>query len=861
MVNRLGAAVLLAAVLAAAFAPVVFGGRTLSTASWLPGVLPTGPVSQELRPVGPPPVRDVEGAAWVDEPAPYLVHRQIARGGLPLWNEAEGLGIPLLGNPNTGALSPLQLLVNLAPSPAVQDLAWLLRPLLLGFFTFALARELGVRLLGSGAAAVALMLSGQTVLWIEHHPLNTDVFVPAALWAALAVRRVGRPAIPWLALAVGAGLLGVKPQSAIMAAAFGAAILLADGWDRRRAKNAAALLPSRQLVALVLGVGLGFGLGAVALFPFWETYGGASGLVQAGRSSQSDWTLPLEALSSLGGTAARRLQALPLGAEALELPPGLPYAGLAVIAGAAFGAWATWSSWLTRILAATVILELLRIHGALPIPLAGVPILGSINYVKYCFPLYLALGLLLARGVDHLPAAGASAAVALVVAELIWLVPGGWAERVDLYAPAPWVEALRARVAERPGRLSGPVDVAPPLVSAAVGFRDLRSIDVLTPRDTYDFVTRLVSPSQGVTWILADPDPLLAATGPGANVADLRWITSTEPLDAKRLPAAVRASTTSRRLTRLFSTMTTQRIDTAELGGGIHDEGGDRRFHWTCRTPCRFEFTFAALPDSFAAGLASLEPAILNVRLGAEGEAPTDLRVPSSRVWEDIWFQSRQSGRPGSIVLEIESDVETPVFVGGIGPAPPPADEAREEERELSFRSDAFARLRLRWNDQEVYLYENEGALGEAFFAEQVVSVPDRDGALRCVAEFPGEPVACVPDETLRELPPFAPAAAPPELVRSEPSRVLVRTDAPEEGVLVVSRLAAPGWKASIDGLRVPVLRVNGALMGLVIPAGTHEVDLVYSPAAFWAGLALSLFSGLVVLGLFVAFRHPRDPV
>lgn len=864
MVGRLAAGVLLAVLLCAAFPSVLFGGRTLSSAAWLPGVLPTGPVGA-VRPVGPAPVRDVEGASWVDEPAPYLAHQGLAAGRLPLWNDAEGFGIALLGNPNMGALAPLQLAVNLFPSAWTQDLAWLARPLLLALFTFGLARALGSRWLGAFAAAASLLLSGQTVEWIEHHPLNTDVFVPAALWAALAIPRTGRRGIAFLALAVGAGLLGVKPQSALVAGLFGIFLLLAAYADR--GVEGGGLRLGGRLASWVAGVLLGVGIAAIALLPFREAYDQASGLVRAGRTTQSEWTLPLTSLGSLGGTLALEIGNLPGGGAAGPgaLPPGLPYAGLAVIAGAALGLGRTRGSWVSRVLAGAVVVEVLRIHGLLPIPLGEVPLLGSINYVKYCFPLYLALALLLARGVDSIPRPAALAVVVLVAAELLWLVPRNWAERVAPYRPSAWVAEMQRLAAERPGRMSGPVDLAPPLVSAAVGLRDLRSIDVLTPRETYDFVSRLIAPSRGVTWILADPDPLLAATGPGSNLADLRWIVSRRPLDASELPAAVRAGTAARRLVRLFDDLERQETETASLGGGIHDGEGDRRFHWTCETPCRFTFELRRLPEHFVAGLASPEPTSLRVRLGVvDGQAPAR-RVAADRTWQDVWWHAEgRAGGPGTVVLEIDGDAPASVFVGGVGPAPAPATESRRERRELAFRASAFGRLELRWHDDVAHIYENVDAMGEAAFARRAVSIADRGGALSCVAEAPGERVACVGREDVApsDLPRAVDGTA--SVVSSEPERLHVETESDRGGLLLVSRLFDPGWRARVDGREQRVLPADGALMALEIPAGRHDVVLEYAPTPFRIGLLVSCLSVLVVAALLwsgrAAPRRASDP-
>lgn len=868
MVGRLASVGALLAVLCAALSPVVFGGRTLSSAAWLPGVLPTGPVSEPARSDGPAPVRDVEGASWVDEPAPYLVHRGLVRGEVPLWNDTEGLGLPLLGNPNMGALSPLQLVVNLAPSAAMQDFAWLLRVLLLGVFTLGLARELGLGWTASLAAAIALMLSGQTLQWIEHHPLNTDVFVPAALWAALALRRTGRRGIALLAMAVGAGLLGVKPQSAILSGLVGLVWLVAyvtDPTERHAPQNGEArMLLARSVGAWVAGVALGAALAGVALVPFFETYEQASGLVRAGRTTQSQWTLPVTSLSSLGGRLAVELQHLPTageGAAGSPVAPGLPYAGLAVILGAALGFWATRGSTFTWVLGLTVVLEIARIHGLFPLALDAVPVLGSINYVKYCFPLYLALALLLARGVEAVPGPVGVGILGLVTLELVWLAPRSWAERVDPYAPAPWTTALHRLNEQRPGRMSGAVDLAPPLVSGALGFRDLRSIDVLTPRDTYDFVSRLIAPSRGVTWILADPDPLLAATGPGANVADLRWIVARRPLEEGRLPEAVRESTTSRRLVRLFDAMVRQEIETRVVGGGVHDGGRDRRFHWTCETPCRFEFHFAELPEHFVAGLAAPNPVGLRVRLGVDGGAAPLTHVPASRSWHDLWLHAGAStGDPGVIVLEIDSEAPAPVFLGGVGPAPSPTEEATREGRELAYRAGAFARLALRHVDDVAHVYENRGALGEAFFAARVVSVPDREAALGCVAENAGEAVACVPrsERAARDLPRGREGTA--EVTASGPGAVRVRTVSEGDGVLVVSRLFDPGWTAAVDDAPAPLWRTNGALMALEVPAGGHDVELRYAPGSFRAGLGTTLLALFGVGVLLLPSRRRAGP-
>ena len=857
------AALLLTVLVAGVFCDVLFGERTLSPAAWVPGVLPSGPVGEPPPP--PAALRDLEGGAWVDEPAPYLLHAALARGRLPLWNDAVGLGAPLAANPNMAAWSPLQALVNVSPSPLLQDVAWVFRVWLLALATWALARALGCGPFGALAAAAALALSGQTLDWLVHHPLNTDAFVPLALAAALRVLRGSRRAGIVLALAVAAALLGVKPQNALVSAAFGGLVLLASLLDERSLRDGASPARAGGLVAPLV---LGLLLAGIALVPFVEIHGAASGLVHAGRSTQSEWTRPASSIGGLAGPAGLYLTA---GADADPLA-GPPRAGAAVLVLALAGAWRARRRAVGWVLAATVALYVARIFGFLPIPLAGVPVLGSISFVKYCFPLYLALALLAGLALDPV-ASGASdvrrergrssgrglaaAGLAAIVAELAWLGVVPRPPRLDPWAPAPWVESLRALDAAASGRVSGPVSIAPPLVSGVLGLRDLRAIDVLTPRTGYEFVSQVVAPSEGLTWILADPDPLAAATAPGAAAADLRWILSRDDLPADRLPAVARTAATARRVARLFATLDSYAIETSSLGGGIHEYGGDRRFHWTCRTPCRLRLALRGAPPSFAIGLAAEQESSVVVRAslragGPEQHSGATLALGGAHGWQDVWLRAapgtHTDGEPQSIVeAEITANDPATVFVGGIGPSPGAELEEAEAHDELAFRSEARGRLVLRHADDVARIFENPDALGEAWLATRMVQASDLDDVRHCLVANPRTAVACVADPAAL---PAAPEDRPPGTLRIEQrdaASLAIAVDAARDALLVVSRLDFPGWRATVDAKETPIVRVHGAMMGIVVPVGRHRVEIVYRPRSLLFG-ALTSLAGVVAL-------------
>lgn len=66
-------------------------------------------------------------------------------------------------------------------------------------------------------------------------------------------------------------------------------------------------------------------------------------------------------------------------------------------------------------------------------------------------------------------------------------------------------------------------------------------------------------------------------------------------------------------------------------------------------------------------------------------------------------------------------------------------------------------------------------------------------------------------------------------------------------GYVVVSDAAWRGWQGYVDGRRVPLSRANAAFLALRVPAGRHEVRLVYWPSSFVRGGIMTL-SALLIL-------------
>lgn len=86
-----------------------------------------------------------------------------------------------------------------------------------------------------------------------------------------------------------------------------------------------------------------------------------------------------------------------------------------------------------------------------------------------------------------------------------------------------------------------------------------------------------------------------------------------------------------------------------------------------------------------------------------------------------------------------------------------------------------------------------------------------------------------------------------------------LRYKATEGGLLVLSLPYYPGWRAEAGGRACPILRVNHALSGLVVPAGRGEVRLRFHSRRLAIGAWLSLLGWFVVAGLWM-FGRRRGP-
>ncbi|MDQ3929618.1 MAG: YfhO family protein, partial [Chloroflexota bacterium] len=81
-----------------------------------------------------------------------------------------------------------------------------------------------------------------------------------------------------------------------------------------------------------------------------------------------------------------------------------------------------------------------------------------------------------------------------------------------------------------------------------------------------------------------------------------------------------------------------------------------------------------------------------------------------------------------------------------------------------------------------------------------------------------------------------------------QPDRIVATADMSSAGLVVFAELDYPAWKVRVDGRGRPVVRANGALRAVEVPAGTHTIEWYYSSRLTNLGFGLSAVGGLALV-------------
>jgi hypothetical protein len=77
-------------------------------------------------------------------------------------------------------------------------------------------------------------------------------------------------------------------------------------------------------------------------------------------------------------------------------------------------------------------------------------------------------------------------------------------------------------------------------------------------------------------------------------------------------------------------------------------------------------------------------------------------------------------------------------------------------------------------------------------------------------------------------------------------------------GYVVFADPLLPGWRGRLDEAEVPIYRAHGALRGIAVPGGQHQIEFVYRPISVILGGALTA-TGFLACGVFAFIGWRRE--
>lgn len=163
------------------------------------------------------------------------------------------------------------------------------------------------------------------------------------------------------------------------------------------------------------------------------------------------------------------------------------------------------------------------------------------------------------------------------------------------------------------------------------------------------------------------------------------------------------------------------------------------------------------------------------------------------------------------------------------------------------------------YETQEWVIYENKNCLPRAFCVSRLEKFRGIADLKRRFDSFSLDPskVAFVDDTDFERLGGKAFTRGTVEIESYDSNRIVIRCRIDSaEGFLVLSDFFYPGWKAFIDGKETKIYRVNGLLRGIVVDAGSHQVEFKYEPSSLKYLLWLSLACFFLCAGYSVFEFH-----
>lgn len=782
-------AALLYGLLALAFvSPALVPGKTLAGSDYLWDATPwKSEKPSHIRTSG----SNYEMADASTQFLPFMRYTRERLPDAPLWNPHQMLGRPFIGNAQSAVFSPFSTPAYVVPFWRSLALIAALKLLVAAFGTFLLGRALGMRWAAAFAAGCVFAFGIYMVIWLPAPLSSVFVWIP---WLLLAVegvvRRPGALSTAGLSAVVALQFVGGHPESSFHALAAASLFFLWRLWQRGRRER-------RELLARVAAAGaalaLGTALAGVAVVPLVEALAQSADVAERGDDEpvqiQAKYVFSVLMHDYWGRTtqAPRSPFSVDRGFYAGLLPLFLAIVALTLRPTA--GRVATAAGGLAAV--GMTIGEPGPIYD-LVIELPG---FAQVHNTRLVIIFVLAVAMLAGWGLHDLlgkPDRRRLVAALGVIGASV-LVP------------------LVAVVASRPldGDLPRAIKMVWGLASAPIDYAG----------ETVVVAERNIS-----TVILSGVIAFAMFAFAGLALLVLRWRGLVRP--------------------RTFAVLAVGLIVVDLFRAGIGWNPAIDRDDATQPVTPALELLRSHTPQRFAA----FAPDNRQIPLTPNSGMPFGLYdargydYPVVRRFNAFWerYVARNPGfRPVTIVASPSLESMRALSLVGV----------RNLVQDPTEKTLRLPGLRLVYNRPDARVYDNTRALPRAWVVGEQRVVDGSESALRAIGDPDWDPrrVAILEDPVSRLE---GGSGGDARILDYEPERVVVDVVSRGRGLLVLSDIHYPGWKARVDGREVGIERANYLLRGVSLEDGRHRVEFVYKPASWRVGWILSLAALLVLGGL-----------
>ncbi len=166
--------------------------------------------------------------------------------------------------------------------------------------------------------------------------------------------------------------------------------------------------------------------------------------------------------------------------------------------------------------------------------------------------------------------------------------------------------------------------------------------------------------------------------------------------------------------------------------------------------------------------------------------------------------------------------------------------------------------LRRVYEEDEIKVYEVTDPLPRVWVVHeaQVAGNDEETWAILNAPDFDLKKIAVLERQPDIPLPGGEVRGSSARFSRPHPTRLVVEVDMAANGLLILSEVYYPGWRARVDGRAAPLYRANYLLRGVPLETGGHEVEVYYDPPSFKVGLGITILT--LLLSVIVAVIGTR---